>query len=150
MTLPAAPDWPQLRARADEFFGLMNFDYTPDRLAARSGGRLLYLVTPAVHEAVGDDGRPDRLRAGVFVALAGRAMDDLAGAGVSAVSPVALAGGLRIARAGAAQWDAWCRPIRRAAHGVVVPPVLGWQASGGVWADVRRALSGNRPVFVLA
>lgn len=47
-------------------------------------------------------------------------------------------------------WQGFTAPYRRAADIVVVPPVVGWEASAEVFADVQHALGQGIPVYLLA
>lgn len=46
-------------------------------------------------------------------------------------------------------WSAWCAPFRDACSCVVVPPVVGWRESRGIWREVRTAISRNKPVYIM-
>lgn len=124
-------------------------------MAERLRGGLVYLATPYT-EQVKTGGEFDDYRSEVAGALAARWTLRLAVAGVTAVSPIALAVAmLREDRERALRpldddfWTAWCRPMLTACCAVAVPMVPGWNASRGVWAEVTVALRAQLPVVLI-
>lgn len=159
IALPEVCDW---SAPAFDYFAQCDLFYRDCELetAARYlRGRLVYLATPyskVVVDAAGQF-RPQRsFVAGQRAAVWARR---LAVEGVTAVSPIVQAASMVSAHSAfepapldpldAVFWGAWCLPLLRASRAVVVPPIPGWRESDGIWHEVRTALHGMRPVFVI-
>lgn len=47
-------------------------------------------------------------------------------------------------------WTRWCAPFLAAARAVVVPRIVGWDTSVGVWREIVEAVGANKPVHVYA
>jgi len=153
MRLREAPEWEIVFARWHEF-PLIRTGATPDSVAMVASG-MIYLATPYSRIAVDDDGHWSPANSALAAVHADRHGARLAVRGVTAVSPIVLAAGMRHATAhldplDARFWTRWCAPILAASRAVVVPDIPGWSRSEGVWHEVREALGRSLPVHVYA
>lgn len=150
---PACQDWDTLLRSASLWPGLLHTGASPESVA-RVGSGLRYLATP-YSRLVRDprSGQWSRVRSEEMVRHAALHAADLAGCGVTAVSPIVQSG---VMCHGAsvldpldeAFWGRWCQPLLEACTAVVVPDIPGWRQSLGVWREVVWALDRNRPVHV--
>lgn len=156
-------DWPVLMrpSRRVMYAPLLHVGAGVDVVARHARGRLVYLATPYSREAVTVAGAWNFGRSVEVVVRAARAARGYALAGVSAVSPVVMAGEMCHADhacGGAAVldpldavfWERWCRPLLHSSAALAVPALPGWAQSRGIWREVLWALERNVPVFVEA
>lgn len=132
----------------------VTFAATPDRVAAAEPG-LVYLATPYSRIARDDHGNWSRYGSVEAMERAGRHAARLCKAGVTAISPIVLSADICHTDAtldplDADFWHRWCAPLLAACHSVVVPDIPGWDASLGIWHEVRRAHAVWKPVHVYA
>jgi len=125
---------------------------TVDDVAARCGGRAVYLATPYSREVVVADAWDWGLSMRASVVAAAQ-IGRLARAGVTAISPIVMAtDACHADRAldplDQAFWSAWCMPLLSACGLVYVPPLLGWARSRGVGAEIEWAIAHRVPVLI--
>lgn len=129
---PALPDWVWLRWHWQGEEALRH-GWTLDQIAAREPGQLACLASPYSISEGGPVLGAD---------YAGAWLQDLAQAGIMAISPAFMAG-----------WAGWqaARPASavRACDFVIVPPAVGWRDAPDVWVAVRLALLAVKPVYLL-
>lgn len=132
LQFPAQPDWTWLRWHWQRMPCLHEGVPLAD-IAAREKDQLACLATPYSYSEGGPVLGAD---------CAGAWMQDLATAGVMAISPAFLAGwgGLKAAQPA---------PAVRVSACVVVPPAVGWQEAPDVWAAVCLALASVKPVYLV-
>lgn len=156
---PSRPDWSC--EALDAYDGLLLYrGVTFDEAAVRAAGGLAYLASPYTRLSVDEHGQwsvPHSMWAQeAATAWAIR----FARAGVTAVSPVVMAGamvlqdyvrdeGPDLDPLDRAFWAHWCLPLLAVSASVVIPPIPGWGHSLGVWREAVAALGGNRPVFLI-
>lgn len=137
--------------------GLFHRDARLADIVAHCRGRLSYLATPYTKLARYDDGEFDPTESLECAMRAARWARLFALEGVTAVSPIVQAVEMvhadfvdqRLDPLDVYFWEGWCRPLLNAAGAVIVPPLSGWDGSDGIWAEVREALSAQRPVFLV-
>lgn len=152
-------DW---RSLWDAAHPLLRWGCGPEDVARHSGGKPVYLATPYSLRATNALGHWRQELSDLAVEEAAVESARLTMAGVSAISPIvlsvtqcdaalfhprlaALPGPMEAAR-----WQAWCWPILNACGAVVVPDLIGWRESRGVWAEVAHARRCGMPVFLYA
>ena len=137
----------------DRWAEQVRFGADAGEVARRSGGRVVYLATPYSKLVVDAEGRFCRVRHLDAVMRAAAVCAELARCGVTAVSPIVLAGTM----CDAARcldpldekfWNAWCLPLLAVSGSVYVPEIKGWSASRGVWTEACWALTRGVPVMV--
>ena len=155
--LPHSPHWDahELEAYAEDC--LLHRDASLADVINHCRGQLCYLATPYSKIACSDDGewdsnlsRDSALRAAQWAGL-------LTLEGLTAVSPIIQAVEMVHADLITQQldpldvsfWESWCRPLLNASRCVLVPPILGWDNSDGIWGEVCAALRRQRPVFLI-
>ncbi|RVV99716.1 DUF1937 family protein [Mesobaculum littorinae] len=152
---PSAPDWPGLAHAQGE---LALYHCPLFRAVADLRGQLVYLATPYTKPVTGDDGTFDLNASYAAVTTAARWSAMFAAEGVTAVSPIVMAGEMVHADPFHGDldpldqgfWADWCRPLLRACRAVVVPPIPGADVSTGVWAEALDAVSRNRRVYLIS
>lgn len=159
--LPHDPDWDHPTLERYQIAGLLRRSMSlPDTLN-RARGRLCYLATPYSREVVTAAGTWDPVLSLQSVIAAARWAAMFAAQGVTAISPVVQSGEMlhcdaasgtpgRLDALDGQFWEAWCWPFLMASDLVIVPPMTGWQASAGLWTEVRTSLMTSRQVIVLA
>lgn len=153
-------DWPAL-VKVGTAKLLLHRHCTPEYVALNCTGRLVYLATPYSRE-VTRRGQWDYRRSVVMQGKAAKAALDLCLAGVTAISPIVLSAEMcHVAwihtfdadpmvpdPLDAGLWEAWCRPLLCAAGAVVVPDIIGWNRSAGVWREAAWAVEHGVPVYL--
>lgn len=156
ITCQVEPDWPRLSA-AYPGNVLLHVDCPLSDVASRVRGDLVYLATPYSRLVADGSGGWDRGLSLLLGTRAARWARALALEGVTAVSPIVMA--VEICHADVeglldplddAFWSRWCQPLLSASAAVVVPPMVGWDQSAGVWREACWALRHNVPVYLIA
>ena len=153
--LPQMRDWSSPALDTYAAGSLLHRDAALSDVVARCAGRLVYLATPYSKLACCDNGQFNPAGSLKAAFLAARWAGLLADRGITAVSPVIQAVAMvhcdpddtRLDPLDAEFWEGWCRPFLAASGMVVVPPILGWQDSDGIWVEVCDALRAQKHVL---
>lgn len=154
---PAQPDWPALIA-AHPGNTLLHVDASLPDVAAREGGRLVYLASPYSRLVCDDDGAWCFTKSCAVEVVTSFWARDFALAGVTVASPILTACAMchsdvlseYLDPLHDAFWARWCQPMLAACASVVIPPISGWDQSRGVWREACWALEHNVPVYLMA
>lgn len=150
-----AVDWHAPFLLGHERAGVLHRDVDLEFAAKRCQGRLTYLASP-YSKLCQHNGAWDKDLSFLLGFAAAKWVAELSLRGVTAISPISqLAMMVRAVQRGRIDplsvsfWEGWCRPLLHACEAVIVPPILGWDESVGVWFEVQAALDANCPVYLL-
>ena len=157
LNLPEAIDWGAAGLEAYAEVGLFIKDAKLDEISNHCKHRLCYLATPYTNLVTGDEGQFDNMASLNCAARAGRWAHLFAVMGLTAISPVIQASEMLMADYTSEAldpldtkfWETWCFPLLRQSEVVVVPPILGWDLSHGIWFEVRHALASGKKVVTI-
>lgn len=151
----ALPGWAPMIARHGNV--LLHFGAGMDVVAARAPrGRPVYLASPYSRRVLDAGGLWDSHLSMICALEAAEEAAGLMQMGVTALSPIAQAHLMVMARPlsidpmDQAAWGDWCRPMLSACGAVFVPDLPGWAASVGVCGEVSDALTQCKQVFIAA
>ncbi|WP_417258154.1 DUF1937 family protein [Celeribacter sp.] len=150
-------DWDLLAESYGGPGGLLNVDVSADDVARELSGRLVYLATPYTKQVRDAE-------TGKFVLWMGEGMAQeaarwsaiLAASGITAISPIVAAQAIIETDASGGIdpfdhkfWTDWCWPLLTRSQAVVVPPIVGWERSSGVFCEAAHALRAVKRVMVI-
>lgn len=136
------------------------FGASPGLVARRAqGGAPVYVATPYSRSVVDHAGRWSVTSSERAVAVAVFESVRLVEQGLTAISPIAIAGAMIHANLAqdwgfrlpdplnGAAWLKWCGPLMCACSAIVVPDLPGADSSAGVFAEVVEAIERNKPIY---
>ncbi|MBL4761700.1 MAG: DUF1937 family protein [Gammaproteobacteria bacterium] len=149
------PDWAGLLSGDYVGAGLLIDGLPLKETSKRCAGGLVYLATPYSKPVLDDDGAWCSFRSRRAALLAANVMARFGVLGVTAISPI-MCSHMMVENALSGDidpmdekfWAKWCLKLLNKCDAMIVPPIIGWDDSCGVWAEARWMLASNRPVFV--
>ena len=155
--LEGAVDWGGLARSYGGTGGLLDLDVSADVVVRSLKGRLVYLATPYTqHVRDPETGRYVRWKGEAMAQEAARWSAIFAASGITAISPIVAAQAIVETDASGGIdpldpdfWTDWCWPLLAQSQAVVVPPIVGWERSVGVFGEAAHALRAMKRVMVV-
>lgn len=154
--IPQKPAWKGSFLKKARSSGLLTEYAFVKEIANRHAGALCYLATPYTKICQTDSGQwcPDKSVKAMH--LASRWAYVFACHHVCAVSPIVQSASMvmnidccEIDPLDEHFWEKWCFPLLCNSDIIIVPPILGWRESVGVWREVCIALGQNKPIYLV-
>ena len=152
---PSRPDWAWLKASFPDDI-LLHVDREFADVANLCRSRMAYLATPYSLNVVGEGGRFSIAEAAQVEIKTARWARHFAIAGVTVCSPILLSCAItnadvegHIDPLDEKFWEQWCRPMMYSCGVMIIPPMVGWDQSLGVWREACWALQNNVPVHLI-